>query len=97
MSQVTEKRAFIRKGRKGRKEERKKMTGSANAAQSSRPSAIFASFAFFASFADKKAVNMTATQFDARISAPAMGDRESYGRLRQPLTKLCLLTLHLLF
>jgi hypothetical protein len=31
MSQVTEKRAFVRKGRKGRKEERKKMTGSANA------------------------------------------------------------------
>jgi hypothetical protein len=49
------------------------MTGSANAMQSSRPSTIFASFAFFAffaSFADKKAVNMTATQFDARISAP---------------------------
>jgi hypothetical protein len=73
MSQVTEKMEFVRKGRKRRKEERKEMTGSANATQSSRPSAIFASFAsfaFFAFFADKKAVNMTASHFDARTSAP---------------------------
>jgi hypothetical protein len=70
MSQLTEKTAFVRKERKGRKEERTEMTGSANAASSSRPSAIFASFASFAFFADKKAVNMTATPFDARINAP---------------------------
>jgi hypothetical protein len=60
------------------------MTGSANAMQSSRPSAIFASFAFFAFFADKKAVNMTATQFDARVSAPSLGRPGATGHPADP-------------